>query len=1549
MRTIKASVKNIYVQGQKVQSAICTHSTKPIFRSESARYVLFVQMSKEMWDFDGGGSGETMFGKVIDGFLPQLFKRWQQINAKHIVTVVLFTRMQYDIGASADSLRFGLGANARTVTSGTPYLDFYRVVVSDMACREWSDVLSRMKTEYKTFLRDVSVHRPSSGKQLSPSDGLAKVSEDGPTWVISGQPCIAARGNILEAINLAALHFSHDQVDCDLLRTGVSVALVTPGTGLFEVDHKLLARTSVNLVSKGIRIDLICLARMPLHSVPLFKYRQSQTRASEGSPEEPEMRNITGFNLEKSSGPNSGTATITRDSALCENALELEMEIDAWCYGIPYWLDISFWTSNSEETHYLPRERLKLIPDHSFFLANRQHRTFRPRVRMYELQMLGLVDSNLHDISLPYMPTIHGNTASRGLLNRTVSSFQSSSLGQIRNARSQADVPESIPNVSPIFGSSLNFTSKQQLHSMGLYDEEIFNDLHPERSPSIRKLGRSSKTQKLQLPVNPKQLDEGSSITIRDHKAPSRDQLIKGDEGLDNVAQTTKMATRSEELVISSESSKNESKSRITMFPRHISLGPRGFGIGTPKAIASTELISEHAIPDSLPGQGLRTRMVETTALAASSVQNKSKNISRPVSTHSPDSYSDRWEQSQSSDPEAQGSSRPIPIRKATAFRISSNSKSARGQDENIPTKSVRKGEQSSYCDLEGYLDQGTKHTANSSLKNQASIRKSCPAPTLSDGTVPWLTTVNPSNPKPDISLLNCSGRWQHVFPRALRASKMKWKSLCSPASVPLTVEEAAPTHDLSESFDQLSYRVDTPKEHELMDRPRPSYWLLREMIALRLSHGYQVTVHPHGKSHEAVDIFDKDLAVKVGATLELSKSGDIHKLQVVEGKAIQVTRFILRSPQIHPQGSIKDEGLVYTPAIRTILADHYETRDIQMFPHHATCDWRRMDTFISLQARKPLTEIDKNLPSSCARFVLIPVDSPTSHRRPMKPLNEDNEEEIRLEGIRKLTQMWQRFRYVSNDERRFQTASRNRKDTNPLDILYQTQNPSLIVAAEKDTMAENVATGASVELLPESELFQRSNLRLDLLAQTIQGEKGVRMMDRRWHWRLHYNCFIGFEFTSWLLQNFRDVESRDEAVELGNDLMTNGLFQHVEQRHNFRDGHFFYQIASDYRTPRAEVRSWFGARKSIPPTPQSEDVNKDLTNRPSSGTGTDAGDRVEGNQSMPANEKRNLGVALSKSMLYDVDHRKRSYRPELVTLHYDRLHNPDNCYHIRIDWLNVTAKLIEDAVVSWANTVERFGLKLVEVPIAEACAVTAMHPFRAPYKVVLAKAPPNLTPENQTYLDAKSFSAQPAPEKDFYQKLLLKKFDYVLDLEAATDFPHDVDVTYAWGKPNYRYPQYIHRSGMVLAQIVDDGNIILLANRLYSHRSTAGQEASRTEHIEMHNPGTHGVRAAGQRPSPHASPASSPLTRPASEPAVSHWGSMSWAYAIPEQLKSEFEAFCYDETALDAFYSEALVKSPLPGSRTPCLESAIPTLGLPPNLSLGEGSTISDERRPRQ
>lgn len=59
MGTIKTQVASVFVNGHEVQSAFFSSHTKPMFRSESAKFVLFIQVSREMWDFISEGSGKS--------------------------------------------------------------------------------------------------------------------------------------------------------------------------------------------------------------------------------------------------------------------------------------------------------------------------------------------------------------------------------------------------------------------------------------------------------------------------------------------------------------------------------------------------------------------------------------------------------------------------------------------------------------------------------------------------------------------------------------------------------------------------------------------------------------------------------------------------------------------------------------------------------------------------------------------------------------------------------------------------------------------------------------------------------------------------------------------------------------------------------------------------------------------------------------------------------------------------------------------------------------------------------------------------------------------------------------------------------------------------------------------------------------------------------------------------------------------------------------------------------------------------------------------------
>lgn len=113
---------------------------------------------------------------------------------------------------------------------------------------------------------------------------------------------------------------------------------------------------------------------------------------------------------------------------------------------------------------------------------------------------------------------------------------------------------------------------------------------------------------------------------------------------------------------------------------------------------------------------------------------------------------------------------------------------------------------------------------------------------------------------------------------------------------------------------------------------------------------------------------------------------------------------------------------------------------------------------------------------------------------------------------------------------------------------------------------------------------------------------------------------------------------------------MERGLFTHVRGKHDFRDGHYLYQIAGAHRTTGYPDSAGFfgrGSGKSVPVTPISESHSSPLL-RPFANNADSSG---KGTPNMVPVEKRQ--IALSQVLHYNVDPAGSSDRPETVYLHY--------------------------------------------------------------------------------------------------------------------------------------------------------------------------------------------------------------------------------------------------------------------------------------------------------
>lgn len=1617
MGTIRAHVTSVYIEGRKVQSAFFSTNTKPVFRSQSARYVLFIQMSKEMWDFDSEGSGEIMFNKVVNGFLPALFKKWVALRAKHLVSIILFTRVEYDTGltselaASVHDSAYHTGV--QTNGNKKPYKDFYRVVVSEMASGSWTTILYQLKREFKFFRKDISMHRINTviGRDSPSREGT---NQSTPGTRIEAEPSLAMYGNVLEAINLASSQFSNDYIDRDLMRTGISIVVITPSPGLFEVDYETLRMTTETLIGNGIGIDLVCLPKMPLHSVPIFRYRNPQyatfqeslhlksLRSEESTPRQTAPIFGSFSSLNESLSPMKASLP---DRSLRHGSFQAQSPSE-WSYSIPHWIDVSFWTGASQDINLIGHLPV-LGPKPVKQFKSQTSDAFAVRCKMYEMEMASVMENVmteisvtplLHDALFPQMRTIlrdglKQNTDSSGDYNSVQREKPYTSLNEIISGPSR-----------PLVDRNSGKNDKDLYKMLAAFDVAISEV----EESSARLKQRTNSKGHLKIGT------EGAARSLVADDRKGFGSSFSDDKGIPNgvgnneaigpgpsFALATEEVTNSRKDSISSATAGRPKMSpyKVPKFGRQISLGKHGFGVAAPK-VATAELQTEHvsaAKPSSGPLEISEAKRAASNTISPHWVN---AGIERPMSSHSeklkskpdnpPAPEKNSVNDAGGNDKTPITSSRPMTIKSALQNLDATNQFKSRSVLGSVYEGMDQHGNADDAHALQPITRSDDTQKLYTSKLRAGSIPELPPMLSPTTALSPWLSVLNPSNPTSN-ALAGPSqySRWQHVFPRPLLTKTMKWKSLCSPASVPITTEYFPTKRQLETEYQQMPYNIsqNIEDDNELNELPKAREEFLRELIGLRLSQGFQIVVGPAvaeafgQKSIKITSVFNRDPIAEDGASIFMSMGNTIHQLSCVNETEIEVNVLVRKPTASTSSISGAVVHTVYNPAIRTTLADDYESRQIILGKPKDEYNWNYVDTFIAGFD----DEMSENLRFWRARFVLIPVERPTQFQWRQ---GEDNEEETRLEGIKKLTQIWQRHRIITASERRFQSlGSRKVKHPNPLDIVYRTEDPSVVVTAELETLplVEQWDGATRRGQLFESERFRKEKLDTVALAEAIQApveNGGVRMQNRRWHFRLHHDCFIGSDMTTWLIENFEDIETRAEAVELGNMLMVKdkdkegskenikekdrdmGIFVHVEERHPFRDGQYFYQIAEEFAKQRPESRSgWFGSRRrdtSVPPTPIPE-TPKDSPKPPErswSGSSQDGKSSDSGATTPVATggTVKRPRVALSKVMKYDVDHRKRSYRPERINLHYDRLHNPDNCYHIRIDWMGVTAKLIEDAVESWASTAERYGLRLVEAPIGEACSITSTHPFRSPYIIKLAVQPPDRPPP--TYFDLNSFGPQmhSAATRHYYQKAIMKKFHFVLDIEAAHNFPSNVDVTYSWGKPDFKHTQYIHRSGVVLAQITDDGNFLLLANRLYNNRTAAARDSDKYMRMD------HADRADGTRigptaylPTERTTPVSSPLLKPTAASmqspvlkAASDVLGPSLAYSklasaiTPQSVKDDLEAFCLDATELENFYLEVYDKALPPNATPPSsrmrspLASAlgdVPVLGLPPGL----------------
>ncbi|KAF2166000.1 hypothetical protein M409DRAFT_55352 [Zasmidium cellare ATCC 36951] len=903
---------------------------------------------------------------------------------------------------------------------------------------------------------------------------------------------------------------------------------------------------------------------------------------------------------------------------------------------------------------------------------------------------------------------------------------------------------------------------------------------------------------------------------------------------------------------------------------RKISVGPKG--LAPSRGVASTTLSTAHAQHEREMGLGISATPSDSSNGLAKAIR---RSLARQPSQQSLVSH-------RTSGSDQYQTSRPIDI--------ASVPESSEDEESSDPAGDLKQGIADTMVGTA--LEHETSLSATPKAKNMFP-RKGSMNDSL-DMLSPWVMLLNPCNPRRDnMRVASQYRKWQHVFPRAVSSGAFKWSSMCSPAALPLTAEYKPSASELETHYRKKVRRHVISNSSGLKNET--ARVLVERLIDVRLIRGFQIVAIRNTGSDHTFQSKDKPVLLSLGRRY--------HELQRFSDFEIQVVQYDPKTGIGSEDNGTQHYLTSYEPKMR-IMTGMTVKPEVTYHSESPIADWSSLDEYIL--GLLPAPEVNASFK---VRLILVPVEMTKSDRNAQTRLGGLSDEERRIEGIQRLTQTWQRQRHFSvEDQQRHvsitkskPTSSAPERDQNPLAIDYQTKDTSIIVNAQGHTLPSQLEGGElSTPLFKDSEKHHSSNFDLEKLVKQMQELPpfGVEMRDRRWLTLTHLKCFRGDEMTSWLQGAFKDLELREDAVALGNELMNRGIFSHVRQKHKFRDGNYFYQIASAHRTTEyPDTQGLFSKApwRSIPATPIAESVKspiiRPLTNDSSSSSGRPT--PVLGPIDHKAKE-----VLLSQMMRYNVDPQKKSDHLQVIDLHYDRIHNPENCYHIQLEWLGASTKLVREAISRWSSTIDGYGLKLIQVPLQEASKFREHHPFDQPQPIRLAVRPPDkilATPIIQPH----SVSPRPVEDHFAYHKAILRQHDFALDYEAASEFNTDLQVTYSWGPPTYSHTQFVHKSGLVLAQILSNevGDFILLPNRLASSRTSSASTSS----------------------------SSSTATKLTDVETI-------------ESITRSFKDFCRNEEMLKQFFSQAdrpkgFAPSPFAGA-TLAADFDVPPMQLPPHLS---------------
>ncbi|KAI9188895.1 vacuolar membrane-associated protein iml1 [Blastocladiella emersonii ATCC 22665] len=1166
---LRVHIREIVRGHRKAACGYITHQTKTIFRSESAHVYLLLQLSREMTEFVNGDS-DLCFEKVVHDFLPDLFARWTALKVNHLVTIVLFSRVLYDDASvrateaadASSTMPPGFGRSGAasfghydfssldgvprifpeainssyTATplsissSGQRYRDVYKVLIDAETRADWTTVLGHLKAEYHRFISN------------------ALLVNEGGVPVVRGELAPAHLGNLLEAVNLALNPHDKHYVDrkLDFVRTGLSIQIVTAGTGYLETDKRLLRLTTQRMLDNGVALDLVCMSPPPLHATPLFLIT-SKFPYAEHHGEEPRTSRSA---IAKDRRAESWDPVYYDD--------DKEDNPEYLFFTVPDWIDVSY---------YYAADPL----------------AFNVRARMPSLT-LNTVDQLRVNPVVPYLDPADLEGYDDAIFSRPEAPAGGAALKQnMYRLRFALDA-----STRPPSHSAFTMVMSDEDGGGGGAGTGVGGAAGPNASAHLStsftmttsphgNLPRASSDSSLLIPVV-----RSKHVPIMSTSPASASYMARAAAahsfrrtGLETMAEMAASRRTNESMHArlglreSYESGVGAAAAMSGMASAPgpgVVIGPAaggggGGGGGYHSHLEPIPDADDHSMPVSvtrggLPGSGAGVGVGPTSPMGQS-----------PRRANQFLAGSQLTRMAGMNDSSQRGS----------AFGASGSGVATGGLAGTNPTSQLYPAPPLSQC----------SHQPAAVPASHYAIQL---RPNL----------ISPWSPKRNVVKLSSHlQRWHHVYPQtaAYRVAAPLWNSLCTPACLPITTDSFPTAEELMDLYQEYTYTV---SPNEFGDPAAPAGGigigignssvadptgqsapgvaaaeaLLAEMISLRLAQGFQIVLSS-GPTHAPGA---SGLGGGVARDTFMSMGHHLHKLSLSADHCVEVKRYVRRLDYL-------TRSIQYKMSLWSRDEAQFVNRSTTFnYPQLAMFNWNFVDHLIS-----GYDDDDDDMDTYHmfrARFVFIPMDHVPASINTTKDDSLD-EEELRIAGFMKL----------------METMQKHVTDGTPLRVqitsLTRSAHIRSEIAARERELEEGAGSAAAAATAPPGVpagyplagtsvstrgLFAHGNgsssgggsgSALQSLRRAssagIQPERpsreskptaiayamqhpahGVKFSDRRWHLKLYERVFIGSEAVDWMLRALPDVETREDAVAFGNALLKAGIFIHVLKRHGF-------------------------------------------------------------------------------------------------------------------------------------------------------------------------------------------------------------------------------------------------------------------------------------------------------------------------------------------------------------------------------------------------------------